>query len=155
MAKPKDLSPSLLSPLIGWILVHALAAAGMFQHSHGTPLVAGEMEYRWFFVTIYVFAGVLPVVSFLRERSRMIPVTPTHTMAIAFGLYVFLIGTQIGLLPTDDVRLVTGTWAAIGGGVCLTVFNRRLQQARNAKTKIDEDEFIRRITAAIRSELQS
>lgn len=143
----------MLSPLIGWIIVHAIAAAGMFGHTYGTPLVADDMGYRWFFVIIYVCAGLVPMASSLIERSQMIPSTPANTMAIAFGLYVFLIGTQVGLLPIDDVRLATGAWAALGGGACLLVFNRRLHQARYAQAKVEEDELVRRIAAAVRTEL--
>src|SRR5690554_6549532 len=124
MATTSSTFPSLLGPLIAWAIVHAIAAAGMFSHTEGTPLVVGDMEYRWFFAVIYAVAGLVPLVSLLRERQLKIPVAPTHAIAIAFGLYVFLIGTQIGLLPIDDVRLITGAWAAIGGGVCLIVFNR-------------------------------
>ena len=127
----------------------------MFTHTDGTPLVVGDMQYRWFFAVIYAVAGLVPLMSLLRERQLKIPVTPTHAMAIAFGLYVFLIGTQIGLLPIDDVRLITGAWAAIGGGACLVVFNRRLQRVRQLQAQSDEDALVRRIAAAVRAELQT
>ncbi|SFN62402.1 hypothetical protein [Mycetocola miduiensis] len=151
---PTNINPSLLKPLVGWSIVHLIAAAGMFGDTYGTPLAVGDMEYRWFFATIYLCAGLVPVASLLNERLQMVPVTPAHTMGIAFGLYVFLIGIQVGQLPIDDVRLLTGGWAAIGGGLCLIVFNRRLQLARNAQAKRDEDELVRRIAAAVRVELQ-
>lgn len=147
--------PKFLGPLVGWAVVHILAAAGMFNHTNGTPLVAGDMDYRWLFAAVYVFAGLIPVVSYWRNRQSLIPATTAQEMAIAFGLYVFLIGTQVGQLPVDDVRLLTGAFAAIGGGACLIVFNRRLQRARKSQARIDEDELIGRITEAIRTELQA
>lgn len=153
MAQTNHSIPSLLGPLIGWVVVHAIAVAGMLSDTYSTPLVADDMAYRWFFVSIYIVAGLIPALTFLKDRTSLIPVTSAHAMAIAFGLYVFLIGVQIGTLPTDDVRLLTGAWAAVGGGTCLLVFNQRLERARHIHAKMDEDQLIRRIAAAVRAEL--
>lgn len=155
MQTKSDSNTSLLGPLIGWIIVHVLAVAGMFSHTDGTPFLVDDLEYRWFFVAIYTIAGSIPIGSYLRERGSVVPSTPALSMAIAFGFYVFLIGAQLGLLPIDDVRLITGGWAALGGGICLIVFNRRLQRIRQAEAKLDEDALVRRIAAAVRTELQS
>jgi hypothetical protein len=152
MTSPHHSNTSVLSPLIWWLVVHAIAVAGIFGDTYGTPLRSGDMEYRWFFVIIYLFAGLVPLANFVKERNQIVPETPAQTMTIAFGLYVFLVGIQVGTLPIDDVRLLTGAWAAIGGGACVLAYNRSLQRVRHMQAKFDEDQLILRIAAAVRAE---
>jgi hypothetical protein len=86
--------------------------------------------------------------------AACVPSCRATSQSVVIGLYVFLVGTQVGLVPTDDVRLLTEVCAAVGGGAYLTIFNRRLQQAREIQAKVNEDEVVRRITVAARGELQ-